>query len=164
MRTIKLKVENDYNNNFSHEIYKDNLIILLDGLDVVVENDNNKFTNILEELNNNKDWEDYKYHSSVGCVGYSQGDWDCYTIHHNYKDHSEEKKIILEALKELIKLFTHKNDYIVEQVEFLESGHSKVIDVFSISITDVEFPENKDIKYYIDMNDIQYDQIEYNNN
>jgi len=165
MKKIKLKVKNDYSSNFSWELYEESLYSLLYGLDVRVENKNNKMCNILSKLNSYKKYNEYKYFLSVDCVGYCQSEWDEYSIYFDYEKNSvEERGRIEQALKELKLLFTHKNDYIVDKIEVLDSGHKKTLDTFSFSIIDVEFPEENEIKNYIDEQLIYYDDIEFNLN
>jgi hypothetical protein len=166
MKTIKLVVENDYDSGFSWELYEDNLHDLLNGLDVRVENSNTRNSNILEKVNSYRKGVEYKNFIDVNCVGYSQGDWDEYKIYFDYSNEEfiEEFSRVEDCAKELEKLYTHKNDYVVKQIEELDSGHTKTLESFYFSILDVEFPNNSDIKYHIDEESIEYDEIEFNQN
>tara|TARA_R110002074_G_scaffold1973_2_gene11869 strand:+ start:684 stop:1184 length:501 start_codon:yes stop_codon:yes gene_type:complete len=166
MNKIKLEVKNDYDSNYSWELYKDNLEDLLDGLDVRVENSNTRNTNILEKVNSYRKGVEYKNYIDVSCKGYSQGDWDDYKIYFDYSNDEfiEEFSRVEDVAKELEKLYTHKNDYWVQQIEVLDSGHEKTLECLSFSILDIEFPENSDIKYRIDEEMIKYDEIEFNQN
>ena len=42
-------------------------------------------------------------------------------------------------------MFTHKNDYLLENVEELITGHTKVVDRCIINVQYPEFPELEDI-------------------
>ena len=166
MKKIRLVVKNDYDSDYSWELYKDNLHDLLDGLDVRVENRNSSNTNILEKVNSYRTPNEYKNFIEVSCKGYSQGDWDDYKIYFDYSNEEfiEEFSRVEDVAKELEKLYTHKNDYVVQKIEELDSGHEKTLECFSFSILDVEFPNNSDIKYRIDEEMIEYDEIEFNQN
>lgn len=164
MKKIKLEVKNDYDSNYSWELYEDNLHDLLDGLDVKVENSNSRNSNILEKVNSYKKGVEYKNYIDVSCKGYSQSDWDDYKIYFDYSNGEEEFSRVEDVAKELQKLYTHKNDYWVQQIEVLDSGHTKHLLSFQFSILDIEFPNNSDIKYRIDEEMIEYDEIEFNQN
>ena len=166
MKKIKLEVKNDYDSGYSWELYKDNLENLLDGLDVRVENSNSRNSNILEKVNSYRKGVEYKNYIDVSCKGYSQGDWDDYKIYFDYSNDEfiEEFSRVEDVAKELQKLYTHKNDYWVQQIEVLDSGHTKPLLSFQFSILDIEFPNNSDIKYRIDEEMIEYDEIEFNQN
>ena len=164
MKKIKLVVKNDYDSSYCWELYKDNLQDLVDGLDVRVENSNSRNTNILKGVNSYKKGVEYKNYIDVRCIGYSQGDWDDYKIYFDYSNGEEEFDRVMYVASELEKLYTHKNDYFVQQIEVLDSGHEKTIQRFSFSILDVEFPNNSDIKYRIDEEMIEYDEIEFKQN
>ena len=165
MKKTKLVVKNDYESNFSWELYKDNLHDLLYGLDVRVENENDRMSNVLSRVNSHIKASEYKHYLSVDCKGYSQSEWDEYKIYFDYdKGFVEEISRIEDTLEELKKLYTHKNDYVVQKIEELDSGHTKKLESFHFSILDIEFPSNSDIKYRIDEEMIEYDEIEFNQN
>ena len=65
--------------------------------------------------------------------------------------------------KELKKVFTHKNQYSIEEIEELDSGHSKTITHYTITIMHIEFPEEEDIEKEIkEQHDLEYDQVLFN--
>lgn len=161
-KTIKLEVNHDYDSGFAYELYKEDLLNCAEDLDIIVKNENWRIANVL------KDWDqvvsmDYKYKKAIICKGYSQGDWDTYTIY--YKEWNEQTQLLADLLE---RLFTHKNDYYVNVIEYLITGHRKIIHGFGFSITDIEFPEHKDINEQIDEclynEGIKYDEIVYNLN
>ena len=164
MKKIKLEVKNDYDSDCSWMLYVEDLHYLLEGLDVRVENSNSRNSNILEKVNSYKKGVEYKNYIDVSCKGYSQSDWDDYKIYFDYSNGEEEDSRVEDVAKELQKLYTHKNDYCVQQVEVLDSGHTKPLLSFQFSILDIEFPNNSDIKYRIDEEMIEYDEIEFNQN
>ena len=160
-----LEVYNDYDSNFAYEDYKENINGLASELDIIIFNKNDeKFDNIISDrqktkyCTNHKD--SYKNSITIDCVGYSQSDWDTYTIYYN--DMTNDLKYLC---KELKRLFTHKNDYLIKEIELLDSGHSKVINTHSIMINYIEFPTNKDIAETIKHYGIgDFDEIIFNNN
>lgn len=158
-KEIILEVFKDYNSRNAYELYKDDLISLCENLDIRIENSNNKFYNILESVNSYKKPNEYKKYITVSCKGYTQSEFDNYKIYFNsYNDN------IKYLQSELEKLFTHKNDYIIKSFEVLETGHKKEIEDYFISITNIEFPENTDIKKEIQSYNIDFDKIKFNNN
>ena len=70
----------------------------------------------------------------------SQSEWENFTLY--YKCSDKEVNPLAEHLK---KTFTHRNDYLVENVEELITGHTKVIDRCVVNVNDPEFPELQDI-------------------
>jgi len=159
-----LEVYNDYDFNLSHADYKENINNLASELDIIIFNENNRLDNIISDLQktkyctNHKD--SYKNSITINCVGYSQSDWDTYTIYYN--DMTNDLKYFCKLLK---RLFTHKNDYLIKEIELLDSGYSKVINTHSIMINYIEFPTNKDITETIKHYGIgHYDEIIFNNN
>ena len=139
---------NDYDSVFSWYMYLDYVRDLASEIDIAVHNRNRSMSNILPSKKIDTDG----YHKSciVGCTGYSQSEWDDYTIYYN-----EESKE-LELLKEQISMaFTHKHDYCIEAIETLESGHSMVIDYCIVSIDWIEFPDENDIKDVVRESGIQ---------
>jgi len=165
MKKIKLVVKNDYDSDCSWMLYVEDLHYLLEGLDVRVENSNTRNTNIVEKVNSYKKGVEYKNYIDVSCKGYSQSDWDDYKIYFDYSNGEEEFDRVMDIASELKKLYTHKNDYFVQQIEVLDSGHEKTLESLSFSIMNIEFPDESDIIYYIDDDlDIEYDTIEFNLN
>jgi hypothetical protein len=147
-----LNVKNDYDSGNSFEFYKEDLLNLFNELDVYVENTNTDFYSVFKNKNNK---DSYKNKITVECKGYSQSDWDRYVIYYN----AINDNIKLLA-KELKKLFTHKNDYVIKEIEMLNSGHSKIIEHHYFSIMNVEFPEKEDIENAIqDQLNLNYDEL-----
>jgi len=161
MKKMKLEVSLDYDSDNAWDLYKDCILDMIIGLDVRIDNSNSKNINIFEGVSNYKKGVEYKNYIDVRCVGYSQSDWDEYKIYFDYSNTSEEFKSIEGVAKELKKIYTHKNDYIVKQIEVLDSGHEKLLNTFYFPIMDIEFPNESDIIYQIDDELIEYDEIEF---
>tara|TARA_R100001377_G_C3139861_1_gene92273 strand:- start:137 stop:607 length:471 start_codon:yes stop_codon:yes gene_type:complete len=156
METI-LKITNDYESNFSYQIYREGLVELSNDLDIVVQNTNREMMNILEHKDTNVDG--YVQSIQIECKGYSQSDWDTYTIHYNQM--TADLEILIE---ELSRVFTHKHDYFIQEVEVLDSGHELVVDQHTIFINHIEFPTKLDILEQIESNGIEYDKLKFNLN
>ena len=161
-KTIQLVVSDDYNSGLSYAIYKEDLEICAEDLDIIVKNQNYKNNNVLKDYDRSVSM-DYKYKKTIECTGYSQGDWDTYTIY--YKVWNDQTQLLAELLSQL---YTHKHDYLVEVNEILDHDHSKKIEFFGITINDVEFPDNERIReeiveYCLD-HDIKFNNIVYNVN
>ena len=151
MKTI-LKVKPNYDSSLAWDMYKESLRTISEDQDIHVVNQNRNFLNVLPTDGN---VEDYENQIEIVCRGYVQGEWDTYTIY--YHELTDSIKLIAEELK---KLFTHQNDYCIQEIEKLDSGHSKVIDTHGLIISDVEFPEKEDIKNAIqDQLNLDYDEL-----
>jgi hypothetical protein len=162
VKKIRVVIERDYSSNTSWDLYVDNLKYLLEGLDVKIENTNPRNTNILKDQNNYKKRSEYKGYLKANPKGYSQGEWDEYTIYFDYTKDDEEFARIEDIIEELERLYTHKNDYQVKIVEYNNEGYSKVVGVEHISITQIEFPEEEDLIKELDEMGCEYDEIQFN--
>jgi len=163
---ILIKIENDYFTSTSQEIWEEDIANLVTELDIVCTIRNDDFINVVEENNktSTKDKEDYKKSITVYAKGYSQGDWQDYTIY--YDDYSDELESLFNELK---KTFTHKHDYFVSKYEVLTMNGKKyegeAYDHTSFMISYVEFPGEKEItETYIENYGKDYDLIEFNIN
>ena len=90
---------------------------------------------------------------SLDAKGYVQSEWESYWVY--YKCTDEEVNPLIEHLK---KTFTHRNDYLLENVEELITGHSKVVNRCVINVDYPEFPELQDIVKVIEDNLAKYDE------
>ena len=158
MKTI-IKVKPDYDSSLAWELYKEFLQTISEDQDIHVTNKNSDFLNVLPIEITGKgyraDKPDYKNQLTIECRGYSQGDWDTYTIYYN--ELTDDIKLLAEELK---KIFTHKNEYYLQEIEELESGHSKVIDTYGLVISNVEFPDKEDIEKEIkEQYNLKYDEL-----
>lgn len=108
----------------------------------------------------------FKHTTIVEARGYSQSDWQTYTLRHRGLE--SEKELIDELIALLKKTFTHKNNYFVEKFERTETDgkvfNSKPHDFTSFAITDIEFPNVEDIiNVYINIYGEDYDEVEVYN-
>lgn len=150
-----LKVEQSYDNSLVWEFYKEDVKNISEGLDIHVEHSNTTFENVIPTKGYT---DDYKNQMTINCIGYVQSEWDRYTIYYNVLNDD-----IKSLAKELKKVFTHKNQYSIEEIEELDSGHSKTITHYTITIMHIEFPEEEDIEKEIkEQHDLEYDQVLFN--
>tara|TARA_R110002020_G_C16201477_1_gene766302 strand:- start:588 stop:1067 length:480 start_codon:yes stop_codon:yes gene_type:complete len=141
MRTIA-NIKRDFNSNISNDRWIEDLKEELNYLDVNVWT-KYKQNSIIEEILKNQNTlpDQFSKNVTVKAIGYVQGEYTLFQIYYNGDDYK------LKFLKELLeRTYTHKNDYLIETIEMLSSGHSKTIDTAIISINDVEFPELNHIK------------------
>jgi len=151
MKTI-IKVKPDYDSSLAWELYKEFLQTISEDQNIHVTNKNSDFLNVLPTDGYK---EDYKNQITIECNGYVQSEWDTYTIWYNKL--TDDIKLLAEELK---KVFTHKNEYYLQEIEELESGHSKVIDTYGLVISNVEFPDKEDIEKEIkEQYDLKYDEL-----
>lgn len=149
---IKTKTEIEINiDNFgslSYDYFIESTNELVNEIDLFCEVKNNKFSNIVEDekrYDSNK--EDYKNTFIVSAKGYSQSEWQEYTIYTNEDKDSNSMLILMEHLQ---RTFTHFNDYSVNKydiktIEGIEyKGESYDYTTFCIDY--IEFPSNEDIK------------------
>jgi flagellin-like hook-associated protein FlgL len=154
MKTV-IEITNDYYSNNSYDYYKEELQELYSQIDVLVTVANNDYNNLLES---DKDKEDYKHTLQVDAKGYSQSEWQTYTIYYNDNEDLEYLVSLLE------KSFTHFNDYIVSKFESQEINGKEFSaephDYTNFSISNIEFPEKEDVlKAYTDMYGKDYDKV-----
>jgi len=165
MKTV-VRITNDYNSTGAYQEWKDEIEYFVNDvfrLEVCVSNKN--YINTCEELKKYSfNRETTKKTTTVIARGYSQSEWQEYTIHHNEDDNCAEFKSFIEALK---RTFTHKNDYCVEKFERAEidgkTFDAEPHDHTSFSITHIEFPDKEDVKReYVDIYGEDFDEIEIN--
>lgn len=160
-KKIHLKIEADYFSGSAHADYIEEINELVNEINIFCVVKNSRYNNIIEDAKEySSEIEDFTKNVIVEAKGYSQGDWQTYILYYN--DYSDSLDRLIKALK---KTFTHKNDYIVNKYEVItidgEEYTSEIIDSTWFSITDIEFPENKDIiEEYNSQYGIDYDKIE----
>ena len=151
MKTI-IKVNPDYNSSLAWELYKEFLQTISEDQDIHVTNKNSNYLNVLPT---DGDEDDYINTITIECTGYVQSEWDTYTIWYNKL--TDDIKLLAEELK---KVFIHKSEYYLQEIEELDSGHSKVIDTYGLIISDVEFPDEEDIEKEIkEQYNLKYDEL-----
>tara|TARA_R110000744_G_scaffold2511_1_gene10019 strand:- start:234 stop:737 length:504 start_codon:yes stop_codon:yes gene_type:complete len=162
-KRVVVEISNDIMGCDSWDMYKEDIKCLAEDLDISVNNGNIKMENILKQKENIGG--NYSNHIIVDCIGYSQGDWDSYAISYNI----ENQKEVDEIVKELKKLFTHKNDYCVNKYDVItidgEEFKGEVYDYTWFSIMHIEFPSEKEvINYYSENYGKDYNEIIININ
>ena len=158
MKTL-IEIQNDYNGSLSSELRNEDITYLVNKLDIFCEIRNNKFVNLIEKHKNYVTYEDeYSNNLVVYANGYSQNEWQEYTIYYNNYDDNLKRLVSL-----LENTFTHQNGYILTKYEFTEIDgkifKSEPIDYTSFCINHIEFPDEQDvINEYNCMYGIDYDK------
>ena len=140
------KITRDYDSQLSDDMWNEDLNEYIQSLDVFIEKCNRQFS--FDAIRNQRrgfEEFDNSNNGNAQCIvidakGYSQSEWENFTLY--YKCSDKEVNPLVEHLK---KTFTHRNDYLVENVEELITGHTKVIDRCVVNVNDPEFPELQDI-------------------
>ena len=170
MKTL-VRISTDYFSNLSDDLYKEDINFLVNELNVCCNVDNNHFINIAEqEKRYNSSPEDYTNKITIEAKGYSQNEWQVYTLCYNENElqTNEDKARFNGLIEQLKKTFTHRNDYFCEKLEYTEIDGKKFInpepfDMTSFSITNIEFPNKEDIKeIYVSIYGEDFDEIEIN--
>ena len=153
------RISQDYNSQLSDDIWNEDLNEYIQSLDVFIETNNRQFS--IDTIRNQRktiDEFDITNEGDAQCIsldakGYVQSEWESYWVY--YKCTDEEVNPLIEHLK---KTFTHRNDYLLENVEELITGHSKVVNRCVINVDYPEFPELQDIVKVIEDNLAKYDE------
>lgn len=164
MKTV-IRISTDYNGDCSIQERNDNIYNLVNdgGIQVHCEISNDRIVNIVEDIKNySTNREDFKNVTIVDAVGYSQGDWQQYSLYHNEDEDSQELGWLVDELK---KSFTHYNDYIVEKFDREEINGKNFDadphDYTSFCVRHIEFPDKEDVlKEYIAIYGEDYDEVE----
>lgn len=145
MKTI-IKITNDYMSTLSYDTWREDIQYLIDEeLNVRVTTSNSRFINPCKST----EYNDTQFDTAITVTakGYSQGDWQDYTI--DYNKNEVDKKYLDQLVKALERSFTHQNDYQVEKFEQTEINGKKFNaephDFTSFCVTDVEFPDEEDV-------------------
>jgi hypothetical protein len=162
MKTV-IRISNDYLSNDAYNNHVEEIDTLVnEHINCHCEVANKTFHNLVEEQKRYATTKDeFKNKTIVDAIGYSQGDWQQYTIYHNLEEDSKELCWLIDELK---KSFTHMNDYVVEKFEREEINgknfDAEPHDYTSFSIRDIEFPEKNDIlERYNYIYGIDYDEV-----
>ena len=136
------RISKDYHSQLSDDIWNEDLNEYIQSLDVYIRPRNNNFS--YDALKNQtRSIFDFYYTNKcivVEAKGYVQSEWESFSVY--YKCRDKEVNPLVEHLK---KTFTHRNDYLVENVEELITGHTKVVERCVVNVNDPEFPELQDI-------------------
>jgi len=161
MRTV-IRITTDYQNDGAYRDFLDEIDYLVnDEVNCFCEIANNTFRNVVEDRKRYAATKDeFKNTTVVDATGYSQGDWQRYTIHH---DLEQDDKRLEWLVNELKKSFTHMNDYIVEKFEREEINgknfDAEPHDYAYFSIRHTEFPDKDDVlEEYHAIYGVDYDE------
>lgn len=160
-------IENDYYSGNAYQQWKEDINYLVNELDLFCTIGNNRMINVIEqEKRYSSSKEDYNNSIHVTAKGYSQGDWQNYTLYYNEKDLStpELRMYFSDLIKQLEKTFTHQNDYNVMKYEVItvngEEFTGESFDSACFSVTHTEFPDKDEVlKEYISIYDEDYDKV-----
>lgn len=161
MEQIRVTIAKDYYSDTAYEYFRDDIEQIVNKLNVFCEIKNRKFVNIVEECKlyaSNKD--DYTNVKTVMAKGYTQSEWQEYTLYYN--GNIDEVDELIDILK---RSFTHNNNYIATKKVSIEQGGLTFTsvdnyDVVHFAITDIEFPTDDDIiKRYNSLYGVDYDMI-----
>jgi len=158
-----IRITNDYQSTGAYDDFIEQVGQLVNEyVDVHCEVRNTDFTNVVETQQLNQvDRESFKNTTTFSARGYSQSDWQEYTLRYNCED---DNIYLLQLIEELKKSFTHMNDYSVEKFERVEIEgtvyDAEAHDFTGIHIRDIEFPETEEIlNTYTDYYGKDYDEV-----
>lgn len=161
MKTI-VEIKSDYDADGAYHEFIDEVSFLVNEIELHCEVSNDRFTNVVEQRKNYfVDKSKFKNKTIVEAKGYSQGDWQEYTLYHN---EPKDSAILQSLVDELEKTFTHMNDYIAEIYEQTEVDgklfNAEPHDYIHFSIRHTEFPEKDDVLgEFESLYDLEYDEI-----
>tara|TARA_R110000772_G_scaffold258599_1_gene375843 strand:- start:443 stop:958 length:516 start_codon:yes stop_codon:yes gene_type:complete len=151
MKTI-IKISTDYNSDLCYQSKVEDISYIVNEINVFCKLKNTNYINIIEKQKRYSSSEnDYSNKVIINAKGYSQSDWQDYTLYYNEKEIDTPQKRIYfsDLVKYLERSFTHQNDYFVEKYEQTEIKgkifNSEPIDYTSFFINHIEFPSNEDI-------------------
>ena len=135
------RISNEYNSQLSSDIWNEDLKEYIRNLDVFIDTRNRQFSyDAIENQMLKQNLMKGAKCITVDAKGYVQSEWETFSVYHKCTE--KELSLLVEHLE---KIFTHKNDYLVENVEELITGHTKIVDKCIISVSYPEFPELQDI-------------------
>ena len=151
MKTI-IKITNDYNSDLAYQLKVDDVNCIVNEISVLCETKNNNYINLIEqEKRYSSEKEDYKNKIIIEAKGYSQSEWQTYTLYYNEKELKtpQHRMYFSDLIQNLERSFTHHNDYSVEKFEQTKIDgkifNAEAHDYTSFCITHTEFPKNNDI-------------------
>jgi len=164
MKTI-IEIKNNYDGDGAYHEFIDEVSFFVNEIELHCEVSNDRFTNIVEQQKNYfTDKSKFKHKTVVEAKGYSQGDWEEYTIFHN---EPKDSTMLQGLVDELEKTFTHMNDYVAEVYEQTEVDgkifNAEPHEHIYFSIRHTEFPEKDDVLSEFDsLFGLEYDEITIN--
>jgi len=170
--TTLIVIENDYNGDTAEQERTEDINLIVNEINVFCEISNRDFINIVEqEKRYAGEKEDYKNSIQVNAKGYSQSDWQDYTLYYNEKELKtpQQRMYFSDLVKHLERSFTHNNNYQANQFEVVEidgkkfKGESE--EDYYFSITHDEFPDKEEVKKsFTEIYGEDFDKIEININ
>ena len=157
-----IRINNDYMSTLAYDGRNQDIAYLVnEELEVHCTVANKQFLNPVKTDRSN---EKFKHVKTITAKGYSQGDWQEYTLRFNC---SEDNQYLKQLITHLERTFTHQNNYMVEKFERVEiDGKTFDADPHDFEhfyIDHIEFPEKEDVlKAYIDIWGEDFDEFEIN--
>jgi hypothetical protein len=152
MKTI-IKITEDNYSDIAFIQWKEDINYLVNEVDVFCQIANNKYNNRVEkEKRYSSTEEDYKNTITIIAKGYSQSEWQEYTLHYNENEliTPQQRTYFSDLIKQLERTFTHKHSYSVEKFEQTEiegkTFNAEPHDYDSFCISHTEFPDKVDIE------------------
>tara|TARA_R110000772_G_scaffold268686_3_gene397520 strand:+ start:5521 stop:6036 length:516 start_codon:yes stop_codon:yes gene_type:complete len=160
-----VKITRDYDSNLSDHLYNEDLNCLVNELNVFCEVGNNDFFNIVEkEKNYQSERSEYKNKISIKAIGYSQSEWQKFTLYYNESELKTPKQRMYfsSLVQSLERLFTYRSDYLAELYQQTEINgkkfNSDIQETYCFCVNDVEFPTDANIiENYISSNGNDFD-------
>ena len=159
-KTTVIRINNDYMSTLAYDDRNEDIAYLVnEELKVHCTVSNKQFLNPVKTDRNN---EKCKHIKTITANGYSQGDWQEYTLRFNC---SEDNQYLKQLVTHLERTFTHQNNYMVEKFERVYIGgktfDADPHDFEHFYIDHIEFPEKEDVlKAYIDIWGEDFDEFE----
>lgn len=161
MKTV-IRISRDHHGDGAYRCFVDEINYLVnEEVNCYCEVADNSFINIVEQEKNYATSEgEFANKTIVDAIGYYQGEWQRYTIHHNLE---QDNDALHRLVCELRKSFTHMNSYIVEKFERTEINgknfDAEPHDYTTFSIRHIEFPDEQDVLVeYTDIYGVDYDE------
>lgn len=165
-KTTVIRINNDYMSTLAYDDRNEDIAYLVnEELKVHCTASNKKFSNPVEQFQKaDRSGENFKHVRTIVARGYSQGDWQEYTLRFNC---NEDNQYLKQLVTHLERTFTHQNNYMVDKFERVEIGgktfDADPHDFEHFYIDHIEFPEEEDVlKAYIDNWGEDFDEFEIN--
>ncbi len=161
-----IRISNDYMSTLAYDERNEDIAYLVnEELKVHCIASNKNFLNPVEQVQKtDRSGENFKHVRTIVARGYSQRDWQEYTLRFNC---SEDNQYLIQLVTHLERTFTHQNNYMVEKFERVEIGGKNFDadphDFEHFYIDHIEFPEKEDVlKAYIEKWGKDFDEFEIN--
>ena len=163
---IEVTIKKDPFGDLAQMNKKENINMILNEINVLCFIKNKDYLNIIEDQKGYETYKkDYSNSVNISAKGYTQSEWQEYTLFYDIdKDNKIEVIYLNDLIKHLERTFTHDNNYlaskreviIIEGKEFKEDPH----DYTTFCITWDEFPDKKEVqRSYNDFYGKDYDKL-----